>query len=69
MKITSAKDAGAAIRERRKKLGYTQADVADVCGFSVSFISDVENGKPTAELEKTILLLNTLGIDLIAEER
>ena len=33
-------------------------------GYSVSFISDLENGKPTIELEKAIRLANLLGLDL-----
>ena len=32
-------------------------------GFSVSFISDLENGKTTAELGKAIYLANLLGLD------
>ena len=61
--INDAKGFGAALRERRRQLGYTQAFVADVSGFSVSFISDLENGKPTAELGKSIYLANLLGLD------
>jgi hypothetical protein len=30
----------------------------------VTFISDLENGKKTAELEKSIYLANLLGLDL-----
>ena len=33
------------------------------------FISDVERGKPTAEIEKTIRLINILGLDLLVEKR
>ena len=49
--ITDAKSFGKAIRQRRKDLGYTQLFLADFSGLSVSFISDLENGKsicPTA---------------------
>lgn len=52
--ITDAKTFGEAIRQRRKKLGYTQVFLAEFSGFSVSFISDLENGKSTAELGKAI---------------
>ena len=48
MKITDSKSLGRAIRERRKDLNYTQAYLADFTGLSVSFISDLERGKPTA---------------------
>ena len=61
--ITDAKTFGQAIRKRRKDLGYTQAFLAEFSGFSVSFISDLENGKSTAELGKAIYLANLLGLD------
>ena len=54
---------------RRKKLGYTQQFLADFSGFSVTFISDLERGKATAELEKSIRLANLLGLDLNFTER
>lgn len=69
MKIDKGKDFGTAIRKRRKKLGYTQAFLAEVTGFSVSFISDLERGKSTAELGKALALANTLGLDCLLQER
>ena len=61
--ITDAKEIGAALRQRRKDLGYTQAFLSEFSGFSVTFISDLENGKSTAELGKAIYLANLLGLD------
>lgn len=69
MKITDAKSLGEAIRFRRKELHYTQAYLAEFTGFSVSFISDLERGKPTAEIGKAIDLINLLGMDLLVEKR
>ena len=69
MKITDSKSLGRAIRDRRKDLNYTQAYLADFTGLSVSFISDLERGKPTAEIEKTIRLINILGMDVFIEKR
>lgn len=63
MKIEDAKSFGDAIRKRRKELNYTQAFVSEFSGFSISFISDLERGKKTAELEKAIYLANLLGLD------
>ena len=69
MKITDAKSYSEAIRNRRKELGYTQAYLAEFTGFSVSFISDLERGKATAEIGKSIYLTNLLGMDLCMENR
>lgn len=69
MKIRSVEELGVAIRTRRKDLHYTQAFLAEFTGFSVSFISDVERGKATAEIGKTLQLLMILGLDLSVERR
>ena len=68
-KITDAASFGAALRRRRKALQYTQADLAEYTGFSVSFLSDLERGKPTAELGKALFLANLLGLDVTVEAR
>ena len=67
MKIRSVEELGEAIRTRRKELHYTQAFLAEFTGFSVSFISDVERGKATAEIGKTLQLLMILGLDVSVE--
>lgn len=69
MKIIDSKSLGQAIRERRKELKYTQAYLSEFTGLSITFISDLERGKPTAEIEKTIRLVNVLGMDLLVEKR
>lgn len=69
MKITSAEDFGKAIKKQRKQRGYTQSYLAEVSGFSASFISDLENGKVTAELGKALFLANLLELDVQMNER
>ena len=69
MKIRSVEELREAIRTRRKELHYTQAFLAEFTGFSVSFISDVERGKATAEIGKTLQLRMILGLDLSVERR
>lgn len=69
MRIVNAESFGKAIRARRKELHYTQGFLAEFSGLSVSFISDLENGKKTIELEKAIYLANLLGLDLILRGR
>ena len=69
MAIYSAKDFGQIIKERRKELGYTQAKVCELTGFSASFVSDLENGKKTIEFEKSIKLANLLGLNFELTKR
>lgn len=69
MRIINVESFGKAIRARRKELHYTQGFLAEFSGLSVSFISDLENGKKTIELEKAIYLANLLGLDLILKGR
>lgn len=69
MKINNAKSLGIAIRERRKELHYTQAYLSEFTGYSTSFISEVERGKATAEIEKVFQLVQVLGLDIFVEKR
>jgi transcriptional regulator with XRE-family HTH domain len=69
MVINNAADFGEALKKRRKELGYTQRYISEFTGFSISFISDLENGKSTAELGKAIYLANMLGLDIAVNAR
>ncbi|MBO4845325.1 MAG: helix-turn-helix transcriptional regulator [Lachnospiraceae bacterium] len=69
MVINNAADFGKALKKRRKELGYTQRYISEFTGFSISFISDLENGKSTAELGKAIYLTNMLGLDITVNAR
>ena len=69
MQINDSFSLGQLIRTRRKELTYTQKYISEITGFSMSFLSDLENGKPTCEIGKTLRLLNLLGLNLIIEER
>lgn len=69
MNVSDTIEFGAFLKKRRKELHYTQSFLAEFSGFSVSFISDVENGKATVELGKVLRLANLLGINCLLEER
>ena len=69
MKITDSQSFGTMIKSRRKQLGYTQAFISDMTGLSVSFLSELENGKKTIQLEKAIQVAMLLGLDLTMEAR
>ena len=63
MRYTS-KQIGALIKDTRKNLGVTQKGLALTSGTGLRFIIDLEKGKPTCELSKVLMVLNTLGIDI-----
>ena len=67
--IGSAKELGALIMHERKAQGLTQTQLAGLSGVGITFLSNLENGKQTAELGKTLNVLATLGLDLLAERR
>ncbi|MCR5623959.1 MAG: helix-turn-helix domain-containing protein [Lachnospiraceae bacterium] len=69
MKIKNPSDFGSVIRERRKELGYTQKYISEFTGLSISFISDLENGKSTVELGKALELAKLLGLNIEVNER
>ncbi len=64
MKVCSAEELGALIREVRKKLGVTQKDLAMSAGTGLRFIVDLEKGKPTCETGKTLQVLSALGLGI-----
>ena len=68
MIITSMKDIGNLVKETRKKQKLTQVQLAQLSNVGVRFLSDLENGKPTCEVEKTLKVLSNLGIKLMAQE-
>lgn len=67
--MRSIEQIGHAIAARRKERGYTQQQFADLAGVGKRFIVDIEAGKPTAEIGKVLLVLNTLGLDLLLRPR
>jgi len=63
-KITGPSDVGERIRQKRKEDSLNLSDAAALCGVGYRFLSDLENGKPTAELGKTLQVLSGLGLDV-----
>lgn len=67
--IKNAKDFGLAVRAARKEEGLSQVQLAQRCGCSQRFVSEVERGKPTAELERALRLLVELDAPLAVGSR
>ena len=58
------KQMGSEIRERRKFLGITQTDLAEIAGISVRSLKAVESGKGNPTIRQVIAILQTLGLEL-----
>jgi y4mF family transcriptional regulator len=67
--VADTRALGAAIRHRRKALGLRQDAVAMAAGVGVMFVSAIERGKPSAEVEKVLAVLNAVGIDVCLRAR
>ncbi len=55
---------GRVIRDTRRKKKMTQGDLADIAGTSVKFISNVERGKETVQIDKVLNLTRALELYL-----
>lgn len=68
MAASEARDEAARIAafvaQRRRELGVTQHDLAELAGVSPRSVSAIEAGKPTTRLDILIPVLKALGIDL-----
>lgn len=53
---------GAAVRKARKDAGLRQDELAGAAGVGTRFVIELEAGKPTIQLGKTLQVMNALGI-------
>lgn len=68
-RVFSPEDIGRAIRQRRKKLGYTQVELAEFNQCSPRFIGELERGKEGAGLAQVIRVASSIGLDIMVIER
>jgi y4mF family transcriptional regulator len=52
------------VKERRKKLGLNQAQLADRAGVGLRFVRELEQGKTTLRMDKVNQLLDLFGHEL-----
>lgn len=64
MKLRTAKDVGAAIRDWRKQRGLDQGELAEKVGVSRRWIVQVEQGKPRAAQNLVLKTFDVLGVSL-----
>ena len=67
--IRSSEELGAVIREQRKRLALKQLDLAGLGNTGNRFIVDLENGKPTVQLQKVLDLMDLLGLEVVVRTK
>lgn len=55
---------GEAIRTARKALGLRQDELAAAAGVGLRFLVELERGKPTVQLGRTLAVMAAVGLDL-----
>jgi y4mF family transcriptional regulator len=60
----TATEIGDIVRTTRKAAGLRQDELAGAAGVGLRFIVDLEAGKPTAQIGKTLQVLAALGCSL-----
>ena len=67
--VRSSAELGAVIREQRKRLALKQLDLAGLGNTGNRFIVDLENGKPTVQLQKVLDLMDLLGLEVVVRTK
>jgi HTH-type transcriptional regulator/antitoxin HipB len=67
--IRSSIELGALIRDQRKRLALKQLDLAGLGNTGNRFIVDLENGKPTVQLQKVLDLMDLLGLEVVVRTK
>ena len=57
------------IKLRRKVLGISQQDLAEMAGLGVATIKDIERGKGNPSLSTVARILDVLGMELVFKVR
>ena len=53
------------LRERRRELGVSQADLARLSGLSLHGLSNIETGKGNPTVETLLKVLQVLGLEIL----
>jgi y4mF family transcriptional regulator len=68
-KVETPADLGRLVRLKRRSIGLRQADLAALAGVGTRFLSELENGKETAEIGRALRVCRRLGLEIRAEPR
>jgi len=62
--VTTVAQIGQMVRHKRKQLGVLQEDAAGLSGVGTKFLSQLENGKETAEIGRVLQVLKSMGLEV-----
>lgn len=68
-KIKTTSDLGEFVRKFRHSQAMTQADISGLANTGNRFIVELENGKPTIQLQKTLDVLDALGLEMTVQKK
>lgn len=63
-RVDNTTELGHLIRQCRKSQGLTLVDAAGLCGVSVRFFSELENGRDSCGIGRVFIVLHSLGLDV-----
>lgn len=63
-RIPTPAEIGSIVRTARKAAGLRQDELAGAAGVGLRFVVDLEAGKPTVQLAKTLQVLAALGCSM-----
>ena len=69
MIVQTTNDLAELVRARRRELGLTQEELADVTGVHRAFVSLFERGQRTGRFDLILELVHALGMDLDVRPR
>lgn len=64
MRVRSVLELGAAARQRREDLGWSQQQLAERAGVSREWVVRFERGKTTVQLDRVLDALTALGLSV-----
>lgn len=67
--MRSTRDISRAIREARKQQGVSQEEISLATGINRTYLSSLESGHQTAILNRLLLLIDSLGLEVVIRPR
>lgn len=67
--IRNTNELGLMVKRARQGQGLLQRDVIGIANVGNRFISELENGKPTLQIQKVLDVLDILGLEVVLRRK